>query len=245
MSTLSPQTMVSEIAARMPLSVRVFEEFGIDFCRGGQVALGEACQARGLDPAAVIERIRHGLQPAQGTAPALGWGDAPLGSLIDHILTTHHLYMKSQLPRLEAMLETILASHAGRHGDALLAIAETFRPMRAELDGHLMKEEMILFPLIRRLEMGAGPQDRGFHCGSVQNPIRVMVREHDSAGEALTRLRELTAGYTPPEDACNTFRAFYAELAGIESDLDRHIHLENDILFPRAVELESALLRNG
>ena len=108
--------------------------------------------------------------------------------------------------------------------------------MKAELDGHLAKEEMILFPLVRALDGGA--QAGSFHCGSVQNPIRVMWMEHDSAGEALVQLRRLTGDYTPPEDACNTFRALYFELAEMERDLHRHIHLENNILFPRAIALE-------
>jgi regulator of cell morphogenesis and NO signaling len=120
----------------------------------------------------------------------------------------------------------------------LRPLAETFRPMRAGLEGHPMKEEMVLFPLIRQLESSG--VDRAFHCGSVRHPVRAMVMEHDSAGEALARLRELTGGYTPPNDACNTFRAFYAELAELERDLHRHIHLENNILFPRAVKLEAA-----
>jgi regulator of cell morphogenesis and NO signaling len=111
--------------------------------------------------------------------------------------------------------------------------------MKHELDGHLMKEEMILFPLIRHLESPPAPGVHGFHCGSVQNPIRVMVMEHDSAGEALARLRQLTSGYVPPPDACNTFRALYAELEEMERDLHQHIHLENNILFPRAVEREA------
>ena len=145
--------------------------------------------------------------------------------------------MKAQLPRLSVMLAKILVKHPRRQ-DVLRPLAETFRPMRTELEDHPMKEETILFPLIRQLESSG--VDRAFHCGSVRHPVRAMVMEHDSAGEALARLRELTGGYTPPNDACNTFRAFYAELAELERDLHRHIHLENNILFPRAVKLEAA-----
>jgi regulator of cell morphogenesis and NO signaling len=143
--------------------------------------------------------------------------------------------MKAQLPRLEAMLAKVLQAHGDRHGETLRAIARVFAPMKAELDGHLAKEEMILFPLIRRLADG---EHQGFHCGSVQNPIRVMLHEHDSAGDGLVHLRRLTNGYEAPEDACNTFRALYFELSELEADLHRHIHLENNILFPRAIALE-------
>jgi regulator of cell morphogenesis and NO signaling len=189
----------------------------------------------------VLLKIRTAAEPA-GRSPDLAndlandWPTAPLGSLIDHILTTHHAYMKSQLPRLSAMLAKILVRHP-RHEDVLRPLANTFRPMRAEFEGHLMKEETILFPLIRQLE--SSDVDRTFHCGSVQNPIRVMVTEYDSAGESLARLRDLTGGYALPDDACTTFRAFYAELAELERDLHPHMHLENEILFPRAVKLEA------
>jgi regulator of cell morphogenesis and NO signaling len=235
MIAFTPENTVGEIAAVLPLSVRVFEQLEIDYCCGGQAALSDACKAKGLDLADVIHRIQTA---AEVDAPAADWLSAPLNSLIDHILATHHAYLKSQLPRLSAMLAKILAKHEGRHGDVLRPLAETFRPMRSELESHLMKEETILFPLIRQLEAAGAGESQRFHCGSVRNPIRVMVAEHDTAGEALGRLRELTAGYTAPKDACNTFRAFYAELAELERDLHRHIHLENNILFPRAVELE-------
>jgi regulator of cell morphogenesis and NO signaling len=263
---------VDEIAAALPLSARLLEQLGIDYCCGGRTALRDACTTKGLDPVDVIHRIQNAAPPntpaaatpAAATTPAatppeatppaattpaattpaattIDWLSAPLDALIDHILATHHTYTKSQLPRLDAMLEKILSKHGGLHGEVLHPLAKTFRPMREELEGHLLKEETILFPLIRQLETSGagGTGDSRFHCGSVRNPIRVMTMEHDSAGQALARMRELTAGYTALDDACNTFRAFYAELAELERDLHRHIHLENNILFPRAVELEA------
>ena len=139
---------------------------------------------------------------------------APLSTLIDHILDTHHAYMKVQLPRVEARLAKVLHAHGDRHGDMLCAVARVYGAMKAELDGHLAKEEMVLFPLVRALEGGA--PSGSFHCGSVQNPIRVMFMEHDSAGEALVELRRLTGGYPVPPDACNTFRALYFELEEME-----------------------------
>ena len=243
MDTLTAETTVGEIAARMPLSVRLFEQWDIDFCCGGKIALRAACEAKGLDPGTVLDEIQRAAQPAPGAAAATDWQSVSLDSLIGHILDTHHVYMKSQLPRLEAMLEKILAKHGPHHGDFLLPLAATFRPMKEELDGHLLKEEMVLFPLIRRLESGGSPPDGGFHCGSVQNPIRVMLMEHDSAGDALARMRQLTAGYSLPADACATWRAFYAGLAEMERDLHQHIHLENNILFPRAIAMEAATVR--
>ena len=238
MSILSTEITVGELAARMPGCAQVFERFGIDYCCGGGQAFDQVCRTRGLDPAAVLEEIEGQAHPASTAAPQPDWQSTPLNLLIDHIASTHHVYMKTQLPRLDGMLEKILAKHSARHGAMLLPLAETFRAMKEELEGHLMKEELILFPLIRSLEEGSGPGAREFHCGSVRNPIRVMVAEHDSAGQALGSMRQLTAGYTPPEDACNTFRAFYFELERMERDLRQHIHLENTILSPRAVALE-------
>jgi regulator of cell morphogenesis and NO signaling len=237
MSTLSPDMTVAEIAARLPGSVRVFEKHRIDFCCGGKLPVTDACKARGLDASAVMAEIEQTMAEAAPAADA-GWQSAPLDKLVDHIVAAHHAFLKSQLPRIAERLDKVLTAHSQRHGAMLRPLIETFAAMRDELDSHLMKEELILFPLIRSLESETGGEAR-FHCGSVRNPIRVMVMEHDLAGTALARMRELTSGYTAPADACNTFRAAYHELAELERDLHVHIHLENNILFPRAVDLES------
>jgi regulator of cell morphogenesis and NO signaling len=234
MTTSTTDRTVGQIAAEFPASVRVFEKHGIDFCCGGKIPVTQACSRKGLDPATLLAEIDQALQTP--VPDATDWLTAPLPALIDHIMDTHHAYMKVQLPRVEALLAKVLHAHGERHGDMLREVSAVYGPMKAELDGHLAKEEMILFPLVRRLDGGA--QSAAFHCGSVQNPIRVMCMEHDSAGEALFQLRRLTGDYTPPEDACNTFRALYFELAEMERDLHRHIHLENNILFPRAIALE-------
>jgi regulator of cell morphogenesis and NO signaling len=234
MTTTTTSRTVGEIAAEFPASVRVFEKHGIDFCCGGKIPVTEACAGKGLDAAALMAEIDQAVQaPAEDTRD---WWTAPLPELIDQILETHHAYMKGQLPRVEARLAKVLEAHGERHGGMLRAVSAVYGGMKAELDGHLAKEEMVLFPLIRALNGGAPAGS--FHCGSVQNPIRVMCREHDSAGEALVQLRRLTGDYMPPEDACNTFRVLYFELAEMERDLHRHIHLENNILFPRAIALE-------
>jgi regulator of cell morphogenesis and NO signaling len=234
MTTSTTDRTVGQIAAEFPASVRVFEKYGIDFCCGGKIPVPEACSRKGLDTASLLAEIDRAVQgPAED---ATDWLTAPLPLLIDHILDTHHAYMKVQLPRVEALLAKVLQAHGQRHGSLLRAVSAVYGPMKTELDGHLAKEEMILFPLIRSLNDGA--QSAASHCGSVKNPIRVMWMEHDSAGDALVQLRSLTGDYTPPDDACNTFRALYFELAEMERDLHRHIHLENNILFPRAIALE-------
>jgi regulator of cell morphogenesis and NO signaling len=223
MTTTTLESTVGQIAAETPASVRVFEKYRIDFCCGGKTGFADACRERGLEPEAVLGEIgRAAAVPAED---ATDWRRAPLPALIDHIIETHHVYLKTQLPRIEGLIEKVM--HA--HGAAVPPIADVFGAMKAELDAHLMKEEMILFPLIRSGASGAA------HCGGIQNPIRVMLAEHDSAGDALGQLRALTGGYTAPPEACNTWRALYFELAEVERDLHRHIHLENNVLFPRAM----------
>jgi regulator of cell morphogenesis and NO signaling len=237
MTTFTPELTVGEIAAKQPGTVRIFEKYRIDFCCGGKIPLEVACAKGGLDTAAVLEEIE---KAAAAPAPDLtDWQNADLDRLIDHILETHHGYTKIALPRLEAMLAKV----ASKHGDRLPPLGAVFGPMKEELDGHLYKEEMILFPLVRGLihAQRTGSAAPMSHCGSVRNPLRVMLMEHDSAGDALVRLRELTGGYTVPEGACNTFRALYHELEELEADLHRHIHLENNILFPRAIAVEAGV----
>jgi len=234
MTTSTTDGSVGQIAAEFPASVRVFEKHGIDFCCGGQIPVTEACGKIGLDPAVLLAEIDHATRtPAEDPTD---WLTAPLAALIDHILDTHHAYMKVQLPRVADLLAKVLAAHGDRHGEMLRAVTTVYGAMKAELDGHLAKEEMVLFPMVRALD--GGTPSASFHCGSVRNPIRVMTMEHNSAGGALVQLRRLTGNYTPPADACNTFRALYFELAEMERDLHRHIHLENNILFPRAITLE-------
>jgi len=244
MSTLNRELTVGEIAAQSPAAIRVFERHHIDFCCGGNVPLRAASTARGLALEFLVQEIDAEIAGGALSTEKAGpdWQSASLSDLIEHIVATHHAYMKAQLPRIAEMMDKVLARHSANHGGVLEPLAMTFFAMREELEAHLMKEEMILFPLIRRIEharqSGAVPPPS--HCGSVGNPIRVMVMEHDSAGDALAKIRELTGGLTPPADACNTFRALYFELEALEADLHQHIHLENNILFPRAVEMEAA-----
>lgn len=239
MSTAIEKT-VGEIAAANPASVRVFEKHGIDYCCGGKISLSDACLGRGIEPQALLREIDQDSLPASESSA--DWQSAPLDRLIDHILTRHHAYLKSELPRLARLSAKVNAAHAERHSATLVPLEGIFLALKAELESHLMKEEMVLFPVIRNLELAAqaGGAAPAAHCGSVNNPIRVMEHEHDSAGQALAYMRQLTGGYTPPADGCNTFRALYYGLQELEADLHQHIHLENNILFPRAARLESA-----
>jgi regulator of cell morphogenesis and NO signaling len=217
----------------------VFESLGIDFCCGGKQPLAEACRRKGLEPQAILNLLRAFDDQASNRDDEQDWSKATMSALCDHIEQTHHAYMNAELPRLEANLRKIAAKH-GPNNPRLIKLLDVFLALRGEYEQHAMKEERILFPMIRMLDQGADPSS--FHCGSLKNPIRVMVMEHDHAGAALQQMRELTNGYTAPADACNTYRATMDALAQLEQDLHRHVHKENSILFPRAAEAEASAL---
>lgn len=238
METLSAQETVGRLVAARPARSAVFERYGIDYCCGGKRPLQEVCGEKHLSVDDVVRALLHcdAETPADGT----DWTAAPLGELADHIVATHHEYLREALPRLTALTEKVARAHGERRAE-LVEVARIFAALREELEAHTWKEEQILFPLVKRLEEAATPVQS--HCGSVNNPIRVMEMEHDSAGQALERLRALTAGYVAPADACNTYRAMLAALEELEADLHRHIHKENSILFPRAAAREAELNR--
>jgi regulator of cell morphogenesis and NO signaling len=228
---------VGEIAAATPAAVSVFEKYRIDYCCGGHRPLAQACQERDVSAAAVLAEVEERTHRA---APDRDWTGASLTELIGHIVGTHHRYLNAELPVLEARLAKVLDAHGAKHSAALGPLQSVFTSLKGELEMHLRKEEAILFPAIEELdaarEDGRTPEPLPF--GTVRNPIRMMELEHDGAGQALAAMRQITQGFTPPDDACVTFRALYTGLEELEGDLHVHIHLENNILFPKAVELE-------
>lgn len=228
------QRTVAELVTERPARARVFERYGIDYCCGGQRPLREAAVARGAVTATLLAELAS--IEAETADEAVDWSQRSMTELADHIEATHHAYLRTELPRLAMLIDKV----ANVHGEAhpwMIEVRRVFGELCAELDSHMMKEEQILFPICRQLEVPGAPTS--FHCGSVQNPIRVMEHEHDSAGQALARMRSLTSDYTPPEGACNTFRVVLDSLAELEVDLHRHIHKENFILFPKAAAAEA------
>ncbi len=226
---------VREIAVDMPQATRVFEKLGIDYCCGGMKTLEQACAAANL-------RIDHVLQSLETTpaAPQQDWNTGALGELIRHIIETHHLYVKSEVPRLEALIAKVVGVHGKNHPE-LSDVQQVFRGLGSELSSHLMKEENILFPHIARMEatVQAGRPVPRPPFGTVGNPIHMMMMEHDSAGDAVRELRRLTNDYSAPADACISYQTLYKALNDFEQDLHQHIHLENNILFPRAIAVEN------
>lgn len=207
----------------------ILEEYGLDSCCGGQQTLAEACRKKGLDPSEVMAR----LQGSAGAPPVFeetGWTRAPLEALVDHIVEKHHAYLKAALPQITEWIDKVAAAHGARHPE-LRELAARFAELRAELDPHMMKEEHVLFPMIRQAAQGGEPA--GFECGGIDRPIAVMRHEHEHAGGLLASLREITGGYQVPDDGCASYRALMDELRRFEEDTHRHIDLENGILFPR------------
>lgn len=236
--TINPATPVGDLVCQQFGRLDILEEFGIDYCCGGQRTLAEACSAADQPLAPVLAALAaaDARAAADGRGPVRDWTQASLADLTDHIVATHHAFLKDELPRLAQLLEKVLQAHGPNHPE-LTEVGLVFRALAGELGEHLQKEEQVLFPLIRTME--ASGMVATFHCGSVNAPISVMEREHDQAGEALRRLRALTGGYPPPQDACVTYRALLDGLAALERDLHEHIHLENNILHPRATRLEA------
>lgn len=229
---------VGEMVVEQPSRARVFEQFGIDYCCGGKIPLAQACAARGIELEAVLEALQKSQshELSQSSEAQKDWSQESMTSLVDHIVSTHHAYLREEFPRLTKMTERVAQVHGERRAE-LPKVRDVFAALRDELDQHMQKEEMILFPMIKQLDSGEAAA--ASHCGSIGNPIRMMEHEHDSAGDALGTLRELTAGFAPPDDACNTYRVMLDSLAKLEADLHQHIHKENNILFPRAIAAET------
>jgi regulator of cell morphogenesis and NO signaling len=236
--TVAIDKTVWELALENPSSTRVFEKLGIDYCCGGNRSLREACQTANLPVDQVLDSLETAYRTVPNRQEDRDWQGESLSSLIAHIQTTHHKYTREEIARLGPLFEKVCSAHGKNHPE-LFEAREVFQGLAEELSAHLMKEEMVLFPHVLRMEAteaGSGPARGPF--GSVQNPISMMEHEHDSAGNALRVMSKATSGYTAPADACVSYQTLYKALADFEADLHRHIHLENNILFPRAVALE-------
>ncbi len=230
-------TTIRDIVADDFRAAAVFQRHGLDFCCGGNRSVVDACQEKGLDAAAVLSEIQAACNTAEDRTPRFASWDVP--TLISYIVANHHQYVRQAIPTLLAHTEKIARVHGERHPE-LNEIARLFAGVADEMTSHMFKEERILFPFIESLHH-ASQQKRAVPpspFGTVANPIHMMEMEHESAGNAMERIRELSGGYEPPEDACTTYRAALQELKAFEEDLHAHVHLENNILFPRALELE-------
>lgn len=228
------QTRLGQIAAAFPPSMRVFEAHGLDYCCGGQRELGEACAAAGFAPAKVLEEIQR--LRSSSLSESKDWSKGSLTELIKHLLATHHVFTRAELARLTPLMDKVARVHGENHPE-LNTIRLFFMELSNDLGPHLMKEEQVLFPYMLALDAG---QTSASCFGTVANPIRAMLGEHDQVGELLHRIRDLSRDFALPEGACGSYQSLFMGLADLEADLHEHIHLENNVLFPKAVALEDA-----
>jgi len=242
--SFSNDTKVSEIVLGEPKAKRVFDDAGVDYCCGGSRSLQDACLAAGTS----VEEISKRLREAGGTATAedAHWTSAPLGELSRHIREKHHAYVREAIGRLRPLTGKVRAKHGENHGE-LAGIEQLFQEVAREMSMHMQKEELILFPYIEAMETAAnaGAVLEPPFFGTVRNPIHMMMKEHDAAGDLVRQIRKASGEYLAPADACTSYQALYQELREFEADLHQHVHLENNILFPRALELEAAVTGRG
>ena len=234
---LDPTKTVGELAVAIPNATRVFEKTKIDYCCGGDQLLGDACVKAGVDLQMLEQMLAASVEPA--TAATADFQQMTLAGLIQYILDKHHVYTKEEMNRLESLVAKVVGAHGANHPE-LLTMRDLLQQLFAELRGHMFKEEQILFPFVVEFEQSVR-QNRptpSAPFGTVNNPIRMMMFEHDNAGEILRELRKLSTDYKTPADACISYQTFYQALEAFEQDLHQHIHLENNILFPKAIALE-------
>jgi regulator of cell morphogenesis and NO signaling len=226
---------VRELVLEKPAAARIFEKLGIDYCCGGEKSLIDACAEAKVN----VEDVFTALAKPESVSADRDWRDAPLSELAQYIVDKHHSFTRDEIKRLVPLISKVVSVHGKNHPE-LLQVQSLFWDLAQELTMHMGKEEQVLFPYIAKMDQAVqsnGPLPRAMY-GTVQNPVQMMVAEHDSSGRVLHKMREVTNGYVPPPDGCVTYQTLYCALEAFEKDLHNHIHLENNILFPRSVDLE-------
>ncbi len=234
MHTIDPNDTLADLVTANPELAVHLDRLGLDYCCGGRRRLADAVEAAGLDS----DEVLRALADAEPTPHADDWPTMSPALLVDHIESTHHAYLREALPRLSALADKVAEVHGERHPE-LPEVARLVVELRADLEPHLLKEERVLFPMVRELDGATVAPE--FHCGTLANPIRVMSMEHDAAGDLLARLRKVTGEYAVPADGCASYTALYAGLAELEADTHLHVHKENNVLFPTVLADEAAL----
>lgn len=241
---LNVQKSLGTLVAERPERSRVLERFGLDYCCGGKRSLSEACDQKGVSAIEVLKELYetdHETDKRRHLEAKADWTSSSMSQLVDHIEQTHHAYMKTEMQRLLQLANKVAEKHGGKR-PVLIQLADVFAAFTEQMSLHMMKEDTVLFPMIKQLENATTLPE--FHCGGLVNPIRVMEFEHDEAGAVFNRIATLTNVYTLPEDACNSYRALFHGLQEMETDLHMHVHKENNILFPAAIKAEEKLRRS-
>lgn len=233
---VTPDTLIRDLVLERPASMRVLAGFHIDFCCGGARALDDACRTAGV----AVDQVLAALAREQDRAVPDGrdWRDATAAELIEHIVAGHHAYTREEIERLAPLMAKVRRRHGPGHPE-LLALDELFAAVVRELGPHMVREERVLFPWIARLEaaVAAGHGVPPAPFGDLEGPLGVMQDDHETLGELLRDMRRVTQDFEPPEGACNSYRALFDGLLALEQDLHQHVHLENNVLFPKARSL--------
>lgn len=228
-------TPINDFIAEDVRRTGIIEELNIDACCGGHHTLAEACAEKGIDPEVILKQLMSITPESDPVATVAEGMDGSLSEAVDHLLQTHHTYLKEVLPRLATLLDKVVNAHVERHPE-LNTVQELFGEVRADLEPHLMKEEQVLFPMIKQLESSGENAD--LNCGPLQNPIRVMLAEHERVLNLFQRIRATTRNFQMPEDGCESYRLLLTGLDELEIDTLLHIQKENEILFPQVLALQ-------
>lgn len=231
--TITSETQVRDIALAHPSAIPVLEKFGIDYCCGGAHTLAKACERRGVTTAAVVEELERSAHDA--SAPDDQWQTASATNLIEHIVENHHGFARQQLELARQLSQKVERRHGNTHPE-VFEVGTALAALTTELEHHFYCEENVLFPYAKALEQDAQAQPPAVF-DSVERPVTRMILDHNHTGDELGRIRQATNGYQPPADACTSYLALYRTLEELEKDLHRHIHLENNILFPRVLKM--------
>lgn len=238
---IQENSIIGELVARDYRAASVFKKYGIDFCCQGNRTIQDACKAKNIDASSVLADLNEANKAS--TASFIDYQSWPLDLLVDYIEKKHHRYVEDKTQEIKPYLDKICRVHGDRHPE-LLEINNLFNEAAGELAAHMKKEELILFPFVRKIAKAKQENAKleAPHFGTVENPIQMMMHEHNTEGERFRKIENLSNNYTPPVDACNTYRVTFALLKEFEADLHLHIHLENNILFPKAIELEKQII---
>lgn len=233
------ETKVKDIALANPTAKQILEDAGLDYCCGGGKSLHEACLRADVPAEEILNRLRENSRDI--SPDDANWTSAPLSDLTRHIRERHHRYVREAIVRVQTLLEKVAAKHGENHFE-ITDIQRLFTEVGREMIMHMQKEEQILFPYIDALEKATSAHSsvEPPFFQTVRNPIHAMMKEHDAAGELVKQIRKASSDYTAPADTCPSYQALYQDLREFEADLHQHVHLENNILFPRAVEMEAA-----
>ena len=235
------ETKVKDIALSNPAARQILEDAGLDYCCGGGKSLHEACLHADVPAEEILKRLRENSKHV--SPDEANWASAPLVDLTRHIRERHHRYVREAIARVQPLLDKVEAKHGKNHSE-IADIRRLFTEVGREMIMHMQKEEQILFPYIDALEKATNAHSsvEPPFFQTVRNPINAMMKEHDAAGELVKQIRKASSEYTAPADACTSYKALYQDLRQFEADLHQHVHLENNILFPRAVEMETGVV---